>query len=136
MGLIQLLVFNLSLTLASELVIAFILNVRGIRPYIVIVLMNIITNPAINTALRLTAGHWHAGRALFYCVIFLFEALVILTEGLILKKHGGALPVKPYLLSFILNLSSFLTGLLCYSMLRVYSLAVAFLFLPEKYPVS
>ena len=132
MGLIQLLVFNLSLTLASELVIAFILNVRGIRPYIVIVLMNIITNPAINTALRLTAGHWHAGRALFYCVIFLFEALVILTEGLILKKHGGALPVKPYLLSFILNLSSFLTGLLCYSMLRVYSLAVAFLFLPEK----
>ncbi len=119
---LQTLAFTLTLTVAAETIIAIIIGVKGLRQYTIILLMNILTNPLINIALHLLSVHWTAGRAPFYFVILLSEAAVVFIEGMILKKLSGQLPMKPFILSFILNLSSYLTGLLFSGLIYLYSL--------------
>lgn len=119
---LQTLAFTLTLTVAVETVVAIIIGVKGLRQYTVILLMNILTNPLINIALHLLSAHWTAGRAPFYFIILLSEAAVVFAEGMILKFFSRQLPVKPLLLSFILNLSSYLTGLIFSGLIFLYSL--------------
>lgn len=106
------LIYPLTLTLATECIIAFILGVRGVRQYTVVVLMNLITNPLINIALRLVSDKLDLNRTMLYILIFILELAVVLSESLFLAKLSGRLPLKPLFLSLVLNLSSFMAGLI------------------------
>ena len=112
------LLLTLILTLLTESSVAFISGVRGKRQFAVIITMNILTNPLINIVLRLL----QLSGAPYYITVLKLEMSVVFIEGLILKKNCTSLPMNPYVLSFILNLSSFTVGLvraaliyLCYS---------------------
>ncbi len=106
------LIYPLILTLAAECIIAFILGVRGVRQFIVIILMNLITNPLINTVLRLVYDKLDLNRVMLYILILILELAVVLSEGFLLAILAGRLPLKPMRFSFVLNLSSFIAGLI------------------------
>ena len=114
------LIYPLMMTLAAELLIACILGVRGLRQYVVIAVMNIITNPLINITLRIVSDKMDISRAILYFLIFVLEIAVVLIEGCILQRFTRKLPMKPYPLSLILNLSSFAAGVLSSVMLNIW----------------
>ena len=101
------LLLALILTLLTESSVAFITGVRGRRQFAVIIIMNIMTNPLINIVLRLLK----LSGVPYYITVFILEMAVVFIEGLIMKKNCTILPMNPYLLSLILNLSSFTVGL-------------------------
>ena len=103
----------LIMTVITECIVAVITGVRGKRQFITIVLMNILTNPLINTALHLLS----LSGALYCLAVFILEGAVVFTEGFILKKACYDLPMNPYILSFVLNLSSFMAGVIWVVML-------------------
>lgn len=112
------LALTLIITLLTECSIAFIAGVRGKRQFTVIIMMNVFTNPLINIALRFL----NLSGALYYLAVFILELAVVFFEGFLLKKTCVTLPMKPYLLSFILNLSSFTAGLIWTVLLYLYLL--------------
>lgn len=112
------LTLTLIMTLLTECSIGFVAGVRGRRQFAVIIMMNVFTNPLINIALRLLS----LSGALYYLAVFILEIAVVFFEGFLLKKFCDTLPMKPYLLSFILNLSSFSAGLVWAVLLYLYLL--------------
>ena len=110
------LVLPLIMTLITECIVAAITGVRVKRQFVIIVLMNVLTNPLINTALRLL----NLSGTLYFLTVSILEGVVVFTEGFILKKTCTDLPMNPYILSFILNLSSFMAGVIWAVMLYLY----------------
>ena len=111
----------LVLTVAAESVAAFIIGVRGRRQFIVIFVMNLITNPLINLALRCLRSRADIGGMMYYVIVFLFEMIVVWAEGKIIGRFFSRRIMDPYLLSFCLNLSSFTAGMIFYGLLRCFA---------------
>ncbi len=99
---------TLALTIMTESAVAYITGVRGLRQYVVVLAMNVLTNPLLNITLKMLdlRGLW------FYIAVLTGETIVVLMEGAILALFCGFLSLKPYRLSLILNISSFMAGLL------------------------
>ena len=97
-------------TIIIELLVAFILKVRDKKDILNIILVNITTNPLLVT----TTTYINIIYGLKYrnILIYPFEILVVLVEGLVYKKYLKYKKINPYLLSFILNVSSYLIGLI------------------------
>ena len=107
MWIVNILVFNLILVLFTELLLAFVFGARSPVKLLITALANIATNPFVvicallfNIILREKS----------YVVIFALETAAVITEGLIFSKAEVFDGKNPYLLSFILNLVSFLIG--------------------------
>ena len=82
-----------------------ILKIRKSKEFINIILVNVMTNPlvvSLGFVINIIGGIFY--RRIFMIII---EILVVLIEGFIYKK---CFILKPYRLSFILNLSSYLIG--------------------------
>ena len=83
----------------------------GFRPLIVVFLVNVLTNPAAVFLCYVVQNV--LPRSFYYPLQILIEILVVLTEGLIYRSFRGETRSfrRPFLLSLILNILSYGTGL-------------------------
>jgi hypothetical protein len=100
----------LSLTIVIEVLVALLLKVRNKKDILNIVLVNILTNPLLVSLTNLISINY--GLELAYISLFTFELLAVFVEGFIYKKYLEYDKINHYLLSAILNLISYLAGLL------------------------
>lgn len=99
----------LIITIIVETLLAFIINIRNKHDLINIILVNIITNPLVNSIslyFLLNYGFKAKDISLAIC-----ELSTFLVEGFIYSKTLTNEKINPYLISFILNVSSYLLGL-------------------------
>lgn len=88
----------------------FLLGIRGKYNFLVLILVNIITNPVIVYIANLLIL---LGRnAILIWLIPLLEIIVVIIEGLLFKKYLDYKKMNVYLLSFIMNLLSFCIGII------------------------
>lgn len=98
----------LILTIIIELLVAIIIGIRKREDIINILLVNIMTNPLINSVgLVINLNYGIIGYRIYILII---ELINVFVEGFIYKKYLRTKKINPYLLSFILNLSSFGLG--------------------------
>ena len=101
---------SLGLTLLLELFVAFLMKIRGWAEFLIVALVNILTNPVVVLLVYFMMYRFPAYR---WPVEIALEILVIPVEGLLYcaaKKSGFSFP-KPFLLALICNLSSYSFGL-------------------------
>ena len=97
----------LILTIIIECLIAFILRYRK-RDLLNVLLVNIFTNPIVTSIpVYFNVKFGVLGRNISLLVL---ELIVLIVEGFIYKKYLNNREINPYLLSIILNGSSFLLG--------------------------
>lgn len=105
---IRSLVLSLALTLLLELATAAIIGLRKSRDLLLIALVNILTNPIIVLTMNLTyfitlsPPVWYLTAGL--------ELAAFLTEGLLYRNRLTWNHWNPFLLSFVLNATSYLGG--------------------------
>ena len=102
---------SLGLTLVIELAVAFLMKTRGFSEFLIVALVNVLTNPLVVLIVYIMIFRFPAAR---WPVEIALEILVIPAEGLLYraaKKNGFRFP-KPFLLALICNLSSYGFGLI------------------------
>ena len=97
----------LALTLALELGAAWLLGVRRGRDFLLLLL--VLTNPPL--VLTLDLYYFAHGMPPWYLIAVL-EAAAVAVEALLLHRRLTYSRIPPLLLSFLLNATSFLGGLL------------------------
>ena len=100
---------SLLCTLIIELSLSFILRYRK-RDLLNILLVNVLTNPLLNSSV--IAINYFYGLKARNISLYIFEVLVILIEGFIYSKYLERKKINGYLLSLILNIASYVIGLL------------------------
>ena len=97
----------LALTVVIEAALAFAFGVRTKYGQLVVLLTNVITNPLLNAVM--TVVSFYIPPTVYYWFLVPLELLVVLAEG---RIYRSMLQIKmnPYLLSFLLNLGSWLIG--------------------------
>ena len=100
---------SLLCTLIIEITIAFILRYRK-KDLLNVLLVNVLTNPLLNSSI--VAINYFYGLKIRNICLYVFEVLVILTEGYIYNKYLERKKINGYLLSLILNIASYVIGLL------------------------
>lgn len=98
----------LVITIFIEMFISYIFKVRNIKDFINILLVNIITNPMVVTIpvyINIKYGLFERN-----IILFLLEILTILVEGFVYKKYLDYRKISPFVLSIILNFSSYFLG--------------------------
>lgn len=107
MWILTILANNLAVVFVTELLLGFILGARSIKKVVTMALINIITNPiVVMCALCLTLFYeeWR------YVGIFILELAVLFTEGYMFSKFKVFDKGGPYIISFVLNFTSFVVG--------------------------
>ena len=99
----------LACTIIIEVSIAFILRYRG-KDLINVLLVNILTNPLLNSSV-IAINYFYGLKARNIC-LYILEILVVLIEGFIYSKYLEKRKINGYLLSLILNIASYVIGLL------------------------
>ena len=100
---------SLMCTLVIELTISYILKYRN-KDLLNVLLVNIITNPLLNSII--VAINYYYGLRIRNVSLIVLELLVLFIEGFIYKKYLCNRKINGYLLSLILNVSSYGLGLL------------------------
>lgn len=97
----------LSSTIMIELIMSLLLGIRNKKDILNVILVNIMTNPLVVSILMYITYN-----RLFNTTIsiIILEILVILTEGFTYKKILTFDKINPYVLSLILNISSYFIG--------------------------
>lgn len=97
----------LSSTIMIELIMSLLLGIRNKKDILNVILVNIMTNPLVVSILMYITYN-----RLFNTTIsiIILEILVILTEGFAYKKVLTFDKINPYVLSLILNISSYFIG--------------------------
>lgn len=107
MWILEILAQNLSVVFVTELTLGFLFGARNAKKFITVMLINIITNPAVVlTALSLTL-FWRRAED---TGIFILEVIVVFLEGFMFKRFKVFDNKNPYLISLVLNCVSFITG--------------------------
>ncbi len=107
---LHIMIFNLISTILIETIIAFVLKVRKGKDFLNVILVNILTNPIVNAIplyVNVNYGITYRNASLL-----ILEILAIIVEGFIYKKYLDYKRLKPYLLSLILNFSSYFIGVI------------------------
>lgn len=97
-------------TILIEVVVAKILKVKEKQDFLNIILVNIITNPIVVTMpifVYLLYGYKYE-----IITLYMLEIFTVFIEGFIYKKVLNYKKINLYLLSFILNMFSYLLGLI------------------------
>lgn len=100
----------LLLTIIIELGIGFLLKVRNKKDLLNIMFANIFTNPIVNMV-SIAVLYKYGYRDYYYAMVIL-ELFAFASEGFIYSKVLNYKKINPYLLSLILNSTSYLTGIL------------------------
>ena len=95
-------------TIIIEVFMAFILKVRDKKDFLNIILVNIITNPIVVTVPVLIAIKYSYRTSIISLIVL--EILTVFIEGLIYLKVLKYRKINPFLLSLILNVSSYFIG--------------------------
>ncbi len=103
------LLLSLGLTLTIELGAAFLCGVRARRDFLLIFLVNVLTNPPL--VLTLDLFYLAKGMPPWYLIAAL-ELAAVGVEGLLFRRRLQYTRVPPLCLSLFLNAVSFLGGLL------------------------
>jgi hypothetical protein len=103
----------LLLTIAVEAAVGWLLGLRTFRGQLVLLLINIITNPLLNLAIQ-TLAHFgiYAMKSPFDPLLIGFECAVIAAEAALLKAALGKTTGRAVALSVAVNLSSWVAGAL------------------------
>ena len=112
---------SLLLTLAVELPLAFLLKVRGGKNLLIVVLVNLLTNPVVNYCYYWALRFFAADS--IYTILFLafLELAAVLTEFLFYKLLLSYDRLGKLKLSLLLNAASFAAGLLVSGAIRLLS---------------
>ena len=99
----------LILTILIETLFAFILGYRK-KDFLNVILVNIVTNPIVSTV----PVYFNVKYGLFERNISLYtlEILTLLIEGFVYKKYMTNKKINPFILSLLLNFSSYFIGIL------------------------
>ena len=97
-------------TIIVELLISLLLGIRNKRDILNIVLANCLTNPLVVSITNIV--NVYIGYNESYIVLYILELLVVIVEGLLYKKYLIYKKINPFIISLILNLCSYLFGLL------------------------
>jgi len=97
-------------TIIVEVLIAFIFKIKSKKDYINIILVNMVTNPLVVVIPYIF--YLYIGIYYRYISLLILEVLTILIEGYIYKKTLQINQNKCYKLSLMLNISSYLIGLI------------------------
>lgn len=103
----------LSLTILIEVIVAYILNVRKIKDFINIVLVNFLTNPLVVTIPFFCNIYY--GIICRNIALVILEIFAFLIEGFIYKKYLSFNKINPYIISLILNFMSYTIGSLMFT---------------------
>ena len=97
----------LLITILIEVGVAFIIGYRK-KDLVNVLLANILTNPIVaSVPVYFNLKYGVLGRNISLAIL---EVLVLFVEGFIYKKYLEKRKINPYILSIILNASSFLIG--------------------------
>lgn len=97
----------LSSTIVIELIMSLLLGMRNKKDILNVILVNIMTNPLVVSILMYITYNRLLNTTIS---IIILEILVILTEGFTYKKVLTFDKINPYVLSLILNISSYFIG--------------------------
>ena len=100
--------FSLLLTIALETGFFLVIGKRGRKDLLLVVMVNILTNPAVVLIYWLAAIYTDLGRVI---VIVPLEILAVLTEGFYYKKYGDSFK-RPFVFSLAANAISYGLGVL------------------------
>ena len=97
-------------TIVIEVIVSLILRVKDKKDILNILLVNVLTNPLVVTIPILIALRY----GIYYqkITLYILEVLTVITEGFIYLKVLNYKKINPFVLSLLLNLSSYLIGLL------------------------
>lgn len=95
-------------TIVIEIVIAIILKINNKKDLLNIILVNIATNPLVVSIPVFILVKYSYGFSIISLI--LLEVLTVIIEGLIYFKVLDYKKINPFLLSLILNLSSYFIG--------------------------
>lgn len=98
----------LLLTIAIEVFIGFLLEIKKRKDIITIIIVNVITNPIVVSVPIFI--HYKYGHNYYLLSLLLLEILTVLFEGLIYKLKFDYKRLNPFYISLLLNLSSYLIG--------------------------
>lgn len=110
MAILKSLVQSLALTLLLEIAAAGLLGMRTMRDFLLVALVNILTNPLLGLILDgvwLGLGIWPR-----WYLILPLEAAVVTAEGFLYRGRLEYDKINPLILSAVLNGISYLGGLL------------------------
>lgn len=107
MWIIKILGFNLLIVFLTELPLAYLLGAKNVKKLVTTALINIVTNPAVvltGLCISMFFSRWKMPGT------FILEALVFITEGFMFSRFDIFEKKNPYLISLVLNFTSFLLG--------------------------
>jgi hypothetical protein len=97
-------------TILIEIVIGLIIGIRNKRDFLIILLVNVFTNPLVTSIPTFIYISW--GSTPYIISLILLELFAFASEGFIYEKVLNYKKINPFIISLILNLSSYLIGLL------------------------
>ena len=100
-------ILALAITLAIEVNLYMILDYKNLKLFVVVSIINIITNSSMNLILLSTRSDFY-----YYLILSIFEVSVVFLEALVVTLILKYKYTSSLLFSFIANTSSFLIGLL------------------------
>ena len=106
-ALLTALAVSLALTLVLETVFFLVIGKRNKMDLLLLLLVNIITNPVVVLIYRILVIFVELRS---FLIIIPLEILAVLTEGFYYKKYGRSFK-RPYVFSLCANAFSYLTGL-------------------------
>lgn len=98
----------LLMTLLIECGIACLAGVRQKNDIIIILLVNVLTNPLVVSSM--VAVNFFFGSRVSGVYEYIIEAIVLIAEGLIYRKTLDNKKLNPFILSLLLNAASYLSG--------------------------
>lgn len=95
-------------TIIIEIIIAYILKIRDKKDILNIMLVNIVTNPiVVSLPILMLVKYGYKARL---NTLIVLEIVTVIVEGLIYLKVLKNKKINPFVVSFILNLSSYMIG--------------------------
>lgn len=104
----KIMVICLLITIVIEFIGAYLLRIKDKCDLVIVVLVNILTNPILVVTTNLLYVYF--GKSYYYVSLIILELLVLYIEGYIYKKLLINKNINPYLLSLILNMNSYFLG--------------------------
>lgn len=95
-------------TIIIEVLVALILKIRDKKDILNIVLVNIVTNPIVVSVPTLMLVKY--GYNIQIITILILEVLTVIIEGFVYLKVLKYKKINPFIISFVLNASSYLMG--------------------------
>lgn len=110
MNLFKIMIVSLLATLMIEIVVALCLGIRDKKDLINVLIVNVMTNPlVVSIAFMVNLRH---GLMMKRIAMIILEFLALIGEGFVYKRVLEYKKINGYLVSLILNVTSYLLGII------------------------